>query len=334
MVDFNDLSDEQRIKRFEQLAREALARYELASATLTHRSYTENVLFEVLDEASGTHASLRICRPGWERDALEREVFWLGALGQDTALRIPKPISTLEREPLCVVESDGIPEPRACVLFSWVAGEYAAPEELTPTRLQNVGRFLATLHEHAETFRLPTELAMDRFDADALAAADHRANVSTYFEDEADLVAFDEAVSAAVRLMHELGADETVAGIIHGDLHQRNYVFDGECVGALDFETVLWSYYLYDLATTLSYLVPEFLGDVDPVPLCTALLEGYVTERGLPKEHERMLGIFSAYRVWIMADWSSGSPRMLKQDWACRRLDAMPGQIRELLAGC
>jgi hypothetical protein len=37
--------------------------------------------------------------------------------------------------------------------------------------------------------------------------------------------------------------------------------------------------------------------------------------------------------VWIMADWSSGSPRMLEHDWARRRLDAMPGQIRELLAG-
>ena len=45
MVDFNDLSDEQRIERFGQLAGEALARYGLASATLTHRSYTENVRF-------------------------------------------------------------------------------------------------------------------------------------------------------------------------------------------------------------------------------------------------------------------------------------------------
>jgi len=45
-----------------------------------------------------------------------------------------------------------------------------------------------------------------------------------------------------------------------------------------------------------------------------------------------MLRIFSAYRVWIMADWSSGSRRMIERDWARRHLDAMPGRILDLLA--
>lgn len=196
------------------------------------------------------------------------------------------------------------------------------------------GRFLATLREHAETFRSPPKSAIDRFDADSLEAADHRANVATYFTEESTLTTFDEAVAATVRLMRELGDQATVAGIIHGDFHPRNYVFDGERVGALDFETMRWGYYLYDLATTLSYLAPESLRDVDPEPLCAALLEGYARVRGLHKGYERMLRVFSAYRVWIMADWSSGSPRMLEHDWARRRLDAMPGQIRDLLANC
>jgi Ser/Thr protein kinase RdoA (MazF antagonist) len=332
MVDFDTLPDEQRIERFGQLAKVALDRFGMPTATLKHRSYMENVLYEVSDEASGAHASLRICRPGWEGDALEREVCWLSGLGRDTALRIPIPIPTLEGEPFAVVECEGIPDPRACVLFHWVDGVYAAPEELTPARLRSVGQFLAKLHDHAETFRLPAELAIDRFDADALDVSDHRANVSSYFEAVGDLEAFDEAVAAAVKLMRELGGDSTVAGIIHGDFHQRNYVFDGDHIGALDFETMHWGYYVYDLATTLSYLVPEFLRDVDPEPLRAAVIEGYSAERGLPEGYERMLRIFAAYRVWIMADWSSGSPRMLEHDWARRRLDAMPEQIRNLLA--
>ena len=126
--------------------------------------------------------------------------------------------------------------------------------------------------------------------------------------------------------------DLALAGIVHGDFHQRNYIFDGERVGALDFETMRWGYYLYDLATTLSYLVSEFLRDVDPKPLRAALLEGYAAVRRLPRGYERMLSVFAAYRVWIMADWSSSSPRMLEHDWARRRLDAMPDQIRDLLA--
>lgn len=332
MVDFTDLTDDQRIERLEALARVALAEYGRPGATLTHRSYLENAVFEVLDEPSGVHGSLRVCRPGWEAGALQREICWLEALARDTELRIPAPIRTSAGEPFCVVEAAGVPGPRACVLFGWVDGAYAAPNKLTPSRLRKVGRFLAELHEHAESFRLPPELAIERFDADALATSDHRANVATYFTEESALAAFDEAVAAAVCLMRDLGDDATVAGVLHGDFHQRNYVFDGELVGALDFETMWWGYYLYDLATTLSYLVPEFLRDVDPGPLRDAVLEGYAEVRGLPEGYERMLRVFSAYRVWIMADWSSGSPRMLEHDWARRRLDAMPGQIRELLA--
>jgi len=333
MVDFDDLTDEGRIEGFERLADAVLERFGLHGASLKHLSHIENVLYEVTHEARGVHASLRICRSGWEADALRREVCWLDALGRDTDLRVPAPIPTQDGEPFAVVESPGIPGARACVLSRWVGGAYAAPQELSPRRMRDVGRFLAALHKHAEGFRLPEDLAIERFDADALEAADPRTNVGTYFDDEADLAAFDDAIAAAARLMRELGDGDGVAGIIHGDFHQRNYVFDGESVGALDFETMGWGYYLYDLATTLSYLVSEFLGDVDPAPLREAVLAGYEEVRGLPVSFERMLRIFSAYRVWIMADWSSGSPRMLEHDWARRRLDAMPGKIKDLLGG-
>ena len=333
MDSFDELTDEGRIERFGRLADAALERFGLRDAVRTHRSYVENVLYEVTDEASGVHASLRICRPEWKAEDLKREIHWLDALSRDTDLRVPVPIPTVRGEPYAVVESPGIPGARACVLFRWVDGAYAAPDELTPSRLRNVGRFLGALHAHAETFGLPGDLAADRFDADALERSDPRTHVATYFVDEADLGAFDEAVAATVELMRELGDDRDVAGIIHGDFHQRNYVFDGESVGALDFETMRWGYYSYDLATTLSYIVPEFLGDVDPIPLREAVVTGYEEVRGLPADAERRLRIFSAYRVWIMADWSSGSPRMLEHDWARRRLDAMPGRIRELLGG-
>ena len=331
MINFANLTDEQRIERYEKLARKALAAYGMADSILTFRSYTENAVYEVEQAATSTHASLRICRQAWEADALTREACWLTSLAQNTDLRIPEPIPTLTDEPYCVVEMDGIPGVRACMLFTWVTGAYANTDELTPARMGQAGRFLATLHNHAETFQPP--IAMTRFDADAIEAADCRANVSTYFSDESELRWFDYAIGETVRLMRSLGDHAAVAGLIHGDFHQRNYIFDGSQIGALDFETMQWGYYLYDLATTLSYLVPEFLGDVDPEPLRKAILEAYAAQRGVPDGIERVLKIFSAYRVWIMADWVSGSPRMLEHDWARRRLDEMPSQITELLEG-
>ncbi len=333
MVDFRDLSDEQQDERLEALARLALAEYGLSNASLRLHSRRENAVFEVIGRSSDMHASLRVCRPGWETDALRREISWLEALGRDDDLRVPVPIRTKADEAFCVVQTGDIPGPRACVLFHWVSGAFAEPEALTPSRMNSVGRFLARLHDHAEAFRLSPELATAPFDADALDASDQREHVSAYFTKEADLAAFDEAIAATVDLMRALGSDATVAGIVHGDFHQRNYVFDGERVGALDFETMWWGYYLYDLATTLSYLVPRFLRDTDPRPLRSALLAGYSQARGLADGHPRMLQVFSAYRAWIMADWSTSNPHMLEWDWVRRDLDATPAKIRELLAG-
>jgi len=330
MVDFGELTNEQQIEQLQELARTALSAYGLGQANLTNRSYTENAVFEVQDEASGSHASLRVCRPTWEPEALRRETAWLESLGRETELRVPTPIRTTDGDVLCIVESDGVPEPRACVLFAWVEGEFARPEELTPARMEAVGRFLGSLHNHAQQ-EPDTTFSVKRFDANALAASDHRESIRTYFKAESDLRAFDEAIEATLKAMRELGDGPTHAGIIHGDFHQRNYVFDGDSIGALDFETLLWGYYVYDLATTLSYLVPRFLRDVDPEPLRAAVLDGYAQVRELPHAIESLLRVFSAYRVWIMADWLTGSPKMLEQEWVRGQLDSMPEQVRALL---
>jgi len=241
------------------------------------------------NEASGTHASLRVCRPGWDPVALQREAHWLESLAQGTDLRVPIPIWTSSGDCICLARIDEVPEQRACVLFDWVSGRQVSPEELTTPRLQDVGRFLATMHDHAEINRLEESLCLEPFNAAALEASDHRENLRTFYDDEAALRAFDRAVNATVEQMRALGEGPSVAGIIHGDFHQRNYVFDGDSVGALDFETILWGYYLYDLATTLSYLVPTFLRGKDAEPCREAVLEGYAEVRGLPTGFEDLL---------------------------------------------
>jgi thiamine kinase-like enzyme len=51
-----------------------------------------------------------------------------------------------------------------------------------------------------------------------------------------------------------LGKGSDVYGIIHRDLHLKNFLFhDGE-VYVLDFENCGWGYYLFDLTVTLSVM--------------------------------------------------------------------------------
>ena len=330
MVSFDELSDEKRIALFKKLARTALRRYGIETADLSHRTYSENVIFEVRPADGGRYA-LRVCRPNTDPTDLEREITWLHALARDTELRTPAPVMTTGGDPFTRAQIGGIPELRYCALFTWVSGDYARGDDLTSRRLDKVGEFLARLHAHAETYRLPERLASPRQNADALSAMDVSEPLAAYFPDRRDIVAFEDALATTASVMRELGEGSDVAGIIHGDFHQRNYLFDGEEVGAIDFETMWWGYYLYDLATTLSYLVPDFLGDRDPQPLRRAVVRSYERHRGLPADASRYLRVFEAYRLWIMADWVAGSPRMLEHDWARGRLDRTPQQIRALL---
>ena len=330
MVRFEELSNEQRITLFETLGREALRRYGIETAELSHRAYTENVIFEVRTADGGRYA-LRVCRANTDPTDLEREITWLHALARDTELRIPAPVMTARGDPLTRAQAAGVPEPRYCALFTWVSGDYARGDELTPRRLDKAGAFLARLHAHAERYRLPERFALPRQNADALSSMDVSDPLAAYFPDRHDIVAFEDALSTTASVMRELGEGSDVAGIIHGDFHQRNYIFDGEEIGAIDFETMWWGYYLYDLATTLSYLLPDFLGNRDPQPLRQAVVRSYARHRGLPTEAPRYLRVFEAYRLWIMADWVAGSPRMLEHDWARDRLDRTPQQIRALL---
>jgi Ser/Thr protein kinase RdoA (MazF antagonist) len=69
--------------------------------------------------------------------------------------------------------------------------------------------------------------------------------------------------------VQDLGDTRDVYGFIHADLHQRNYLFHGTTVGAIDFDDCGWGYYAYDMAVTLSNL--------EHLPVFPALQEAFLT---------------------------------------------------------
>jgi hypothetical protein len=69
--------------------------------------------------------------------------------------------------------------------------------------------------------------------------------------DAAILAAAFDVVWATTRA---LAAEPGAAGLIHGDLHQANYLCDGWDVRAIDFDDCGWGFRLYDVAVTLSEL--------------------------------------------------------------------------------
>jgi Ser/Thr protein kinase RdoA (MazF antagonist) len=98
----------------------------------------------------------------------------------------------------------------------------------------------------------------------------------------------------------QLGQGPDAFGLIHGDLHQENYLFHNGRVGAIDFDDCGYGYYTYDLAVTLVNLTPR----EGMLELRDGLLAGYRSVRPLPAEHEQAIDSFMDFRDLQMMIWN------------------------------
>jgi Ser/Thr protein kinase RdoA (MazF antagonist) len=282
MQAFDSLSMRGQVDRLRGLAAVALQRYHIPVARLVPLAHEENTTFRV-DAEAGDRYVVRIHRVGGSpvhppRSKAEvlSEVLWLLALRRETDLSVPEPVST----------SHG----------SFVTVEHT---RLTPSHLERVGGFIARLHDHAQGFTPPDGFERWRIGDVSEEAADYaRGALRRAFGQAAATIA-DEVIAIVRRTREELGSGSDVFGLIHGDLHQDNFLFDQGNVRAIDFDDCGWGHFVGDLGTTLS----ELRSRPDYPVLREGLLRGYRSVRSLPVEHEPHLDAFHALRVLLLTLW-------------------------------
>jgi Ser/Thr protein kinase RdoA (MazF antagonist) len=303
---FAGLSYRGQVARLRRLARAALARYDLGpgEARLTLLAHMENTTFRV-DADGGARYMLRVHRtshtPSQPRRSLANvrsEMLWLAALRRDTDLVVPAPLTSRDGALCVVAEAPGVPEPRICALLCWVDGRFINAR-LTPTHLERVGAFIARLHDHTATWETPSGLERGRVGhlSDEVAASILATITADYgSEDVATIERVIRLTQATQRaLAHQPGS----SGLIHGDLHQDNYLFHRGEVRAIDFDDCGWGTYLYDLAVTPS----EIRHRAHYPALRAALLRGYQRLRPLATDHERHLDTLVAWRQLQLIVW-------------------------------
>ncbi|WIV61546.1 phosphotransferase enzyme family protein [Amycolatopsis nalaikhensis] len=270
---FAELDRAGRTRRLRRLAETALTAYAVPVARLTPLGRGANTTFRV-DGADGHRYVLRVQRPdGPDVSRVRSEMRWLAALGRDTDLVVPRPVPTRERDLVTVVADPAVPEPRTCVLCHWVEGRFV-DERLRAPQLYAVGAFTARLQLHGSRMS-----GLDRGRVDDLTDFG-RAQVDGFSDAVVERAVAaadgDPRVRAALERVRavraELGCGPDVFGLVHGDLHQENYLFHRGGVRATGFDACGFGHHAYDLAVTLDALGPR-------PALREALLDGYRSVR-------------------------------------------------------
>lgn len=229
----------------------------------------------------------------WGRNteaALHSQLLWMMALRQEADVLVPEPIPTLQGTlTSCVRDGAGL-KVRRCYLLRWVPGQNKI-QDLGLSDLRLVGLYMARLHSHAEEFSVPDrffrpERGWGYVFGDSAPLWDKGKG----FYSSDDIEVFRAAAERVESHLRSLEKRKEVFGIIHGDLHRENLVFQESSYGkktvcALDFDHCGWGYYLYDLAVTLRYL--QVYGD-RATPMRAALMEGYEHERPLRGGREHL----------------------------------------------
>jgi len=221
------------------LAQTALDAWDIQPNALTLAAYTNNAVFRV--EAGSETYALRVHRPGAKsRVWIESERSWLRTLAEH--LRVPRPLASVYAGALA-----GYAGTVYCSLTTWLPGEPATLETLTPARLEAIGHVAGRLHQLAATFTPPPGFERPSLDWDGLfgpGGAYDPGEGMRYFSDEA--LALIDAVTARVQRTMDAQADQR--HLIHADLIAKNILFDAnEEIGLVDFDDCAFGYPLYDL---------------------------------------------------------------------------------------
>ncbi|HUS15559.1 MAG TPA: phosphotransferase, partial [Chloroflexia bacterium] len=234
---FSTLSARGQAYRLRALAYAALPAFAVEPVRVRLISNHLNGIFRV-DAADGRAYALRISHPTWRTDAdLETEIAWLVALAAETDVGAPVPLPTRDGARVTVASAPGVPEPRRCVLFTWLPGVDLI-HRLTPTYLSQLGVLAALLHAHAARFQAPPCLPqrrMDRIYARGEPDVLFTATSAAFFTPGTGAIfaAVRERVDAAFARRY---ADPVGLHLIHNDLHQENVKVHQGRLYPLDFE--------------------------------------------------------------------------------------------------
>lgn len=195
-------------------------------------------------------------------------------------------------------------------LLSWIEGEVL--ENINDSQAEAVGVLLASFHNAARDFVLPTGFERPQYDAVYLEKTLNELRAIDWLQP--DMALFEQSMARAKQVFAEPGIPWV---LIHADLHLGNMVWQGAKVAMIDFDRSGFGPVSYDIATTFGYLEHESR---------TSFLRGYETVLPLPQGFAKKRSLFT------IAEWLTNLAFLAARAQDREYLDAimLPG-LREQL---
>lgn len=292
------------LNKFNEIANSALPCYPfLSQSTIQLLNYSENATYLVHDSAAGNKYILRVGRPGYHtKKEVESELEWLMSIDEHSSIQVSLPILGGNNEYIQVVDYQN--DLYYCTLFTFLDGQ--APNEENESELisqfRKLGEITAQLHghsiDHRENLRKIRRLT---WDYDTILGSNPKWG---RWQDGLGMTAertelFTDVSEKIRQRLNQFGKGPDRYGLIHSDLRLANLLVECEQIKVIDFDDCGFGWYLYDLATSLSFI--EHLPYVPS--LIASWLKGYRGIRPLSEEEEAEIPTFILMRRLQLIAW-------------------------------
>jgi Ser/Thr protein kinase RdoA (MazF antagonist) len=279
----------------------SLHRWTLSPATsISLLNVSENATF-ALSDPRGRELVLRLHRIGYSSlEEIRSELAWMEALRRDGVIQTAPPVPGADGDAVQLLESRAGAAARFAVAFERLPGQ--EPDSRDAVRwFERLGELTARMHGHAKSWARPPEFRRKRWDFDAMVGpqgfwGSWRAAIGL---DEPGVEILETALDLIRQRLERFGESAEVFGLVHADLRLANLLVDGTHLRIIDFDDCGFSWFLYDFATSVSFIEHEPI-----VPdLLRAWCKGYRRTRPLSALHQAEIPTFVVLRRILLTAW-------------------------------
>lgn len=297
------------------IAREARAmvkRYDFSPETVVSiLSESENKIFLVSDPARAQKYVIRVNsgRLAYHTaPSIASELMWLMALGRESDVLVPGVLMAKDGSLVQTLSAPDLDRPRHAVVYSFLEGT-EPPEDKLVEGFERLGEISARMHRHAKGWTPPAGFTRHSWTPEAI--LDDHFNWGPWQKgmnvEGAALTLLQRLADVVRQRLARLSTGREHYGLIHADLRLANLLVKGARTAVIDFDDCGYGWFLYDLATALSFI--EARPDVPE--LVASWLKGYRKIASVPADVEKEIPTLIMMRRLAVTGWA-GAQRHLE----------------------